>query len=192
MGAAVTIPFKKNKLVKGVPFRSGMNICDCNDESVRDQGFCTINIDSENGRKEFFTIQLVGGGAAGSGTKGGEAGESKTVYYPMLNGTYRVYVGLGGVYGNDNDPTASRNGGHTVLYKVNDGGETLQLIDFAAGGMGSVEKNPYSAGTSDYNELKIGELPGFSVKAYEDGETICGKGGDAGQNGSAGGAVIKW
>lgn len=186
MGSAVTIPLKKNKSTKNFSVRGETRICDCSNED----GFCEFEIDSENGRFEFFTIHLLGGGAAASAEIGGASGSLKTVYYPMLDGKYRIYLGQGGVSG------GNINGGDTLLYKVNDN-NTYELIEFAAGGAGSNEKiYPELLYTEDgQTEEQVREELAKGVELPFGGQTTCGKGGDAKdgfRDGIRGAAIIKW
>ncbi|MBQ4646627.1 MAG: hypothetical protein IJB79_04695 [Candidatus Gastranaerophilales bacterium] len=182
MGAVVTMTFKKAKVTKHTQFRNGMEIHDCN--SASDSRLLTI--DNVNGRNEFFTIQLVGGGAAGSDQKGGAAGETKIVHYPTMSGQYFIKLGAGGQRG------TNINGGTTAIYKVTDTG-AYELMEFALGGVGSNERIftediPSGKTAAD---LARGEVPNFD-EADTGGAIRCGSGGDAGNNGIMGGVVIKW
>ena len=198
MGAVVSVPFKKAKTTKRVQFQNGTRVCDCNNYDGLENNipYCDIKtIDNPTGRNEFFTIQLVGGGAAASPEIGGDAGESKTVYYPSMNGRYRAYLGLGGEYADD--LYSKKNGGNTVLYKILDDGN-YELIEFAAGGVGSLEtiQEVELHGDRTRESLAVGLLPQFT--SAQTGALVCGAGGnaplsnDARRNGNAGGVVISW
>ena len=54
---------------------------------------------------EFYTVELIGGGAGGTTNARGGAGESKAVYYPSLRGTYKIVLGAGGEAENNGKPT---------------------------------------------------------------------------------------
>lgn len=181
MGATISIPFKKAKMTQSIMAKDGTQKCSCLDNPPNNE--CKITINNPSGRNEFFTIQLLGGGAAGSAYKGGAAGEAKIVHYPTLNGEYLIKLGAGGVYGSSNI-----NGGNTAIYKIDDDGHH-ELIEFASGGIGSNEKiytdEIYDTTAVDYT---LGEKPSFGT----DTETSCGKGGNAGQDGMLGEVIIKW
>ena len=204
MGSVVTIPFKKAKLTQNVQLRSGEIIWDCNttapDLKTGTSGggqyaYCEFTIDNPTGKDEFFTVQLVGGGAAASTEIGGRPGEEKEIIYPSMTGKYRIYLGIGGEYHN-NSITVPRNGGATVLYKVLESG-SLELMDFAAGGSASMETlhDFEVSGGATKESLAIGVTPHFVTNP---GMKICGAGGNAPSYGSTqndgimGGARISW
>ena len=185
MGSVVTLAFKKAKQTINKYLEEGYEVCDCTSGT----DYCIITIDNQTGRNEFFTIQILGGGAAGSAEKGGAAGETKIVHYPALNGQYYVKLGAGGQFGSENI-----NGGNTAIYKILDNGK-FELLEFATGGVGSNEKIDSSTLPPDVTEeeLKIGEKPNFD-SSQATGSTLlqCGAGGNAGANGVMGGVLIKW
>jgi hypothetical protein len=138
---------------------------------------------------EFYTIQIIGGGAGGGAHKGGGAGESKVVHYPGLDGTYVIKLGKGG--------TANHNGGSTIIYKKNyvkqDNGDPVTgytLVEFAKGGTWTNE-----AAENEEDDAQ-GETPAFSeTSAVDDADSadnICGRGGDANSSGKDGEVVIRW
>ena len=111
-GASVPMVFKKNNLIKDSLHKTGTWKCSCDTEDPH----CDFNADEiVKMGSEFFIIQMTGGGGAG-GTeatgKGGSAGESRTIYYPAMQGNYRVVLGKGG------SPETITNGGITALYKI--------------------------------------------------------------------------
>lgn len=184
MGAAITVPFKMKKETKqALNKQDGIEKCSCSDSPVNNE--CIIEIDNEMGRYEFFTVQILGAGAAGSAEKGGDAGEAKILYYPMLTGKFLVKLGHGGVYGG-----TKINGGNTVIYKLNDKGE-YEIFEYALGGTGHEEKiyteDLYDA--SEQASLEKGKIPAFGTG---DVSTSCGAGGDKGQNGKDGEVIIRW
>ena len=138
---------------------------------------------------EFFTIQLVGGGAGGGPHKGGGAGESKVVHYPGLEGTYVIKLGAGGA--------ANRNGGITAIYRKNyvgqDNGATITtntLVEFAKGGTWTNESIDTTLDIDEQEKLKEGEVPAFSETSGTG--TSCGQGGRANLPGQSGEVVIRW
>ena len=190
MGSVITIPLKKAKTTKHIQFKNGEFVCDCNNTTnswtLDGESFthCDFPIDNPSGQSEFFTIQLVGGGAAGSDEIGGDAGESKIVHYPSMNGNYRIVLGVGGEFG-----SFYINGGNTVLYKQNDSGN-WELVEFASGGVGSqetIQDHELSEGVTR-DDMKNGLRPDFGIA----GALACGAGGNAQQPGIMGGAIIRW
>jgi len=183
MGASISIPFKKNKLTKPTPTKTGLATCSCSDSPLNNE--CILTIDNPNGRNEFFTVQILGAGAAGSSEKGGAAGEAKSIVYPTLNGQFLVKLGKGGVYGGTN-----ANGGHTILYKITDDGK-YEILEFAKGGTAHNEK----LHTSELHDDSLaareteGKRPDFGTGNIA---TSCGAGGNAGQNGKDGEVIIRW
>lgn len=177
MGATISVPLKKAKMTKKPLKKDGIINYSCTTTPAQDEYVFTI--DSQNGRHEFFTVQLLGGGAAGSATKGGAAGETKVIHYPSMNGRYAVRLGKGGIATNP----AKISGGNTVLYKIDDSGQ-YELIEFARGGLGSVE--PLTP--EDGPDANKGEKASFVT----DGASVCGNGGDAGANGQIGEVIIRW
>ncbi len=177
--AAFPILFKKAKKPTQPAKKSGEEICSC--QSAQN-GSCTFSF-SNSETKEFFTIQMIGGGASGGKYKGGGAGEAKIVYYPALNGKYVIQLGKGGKYSNGN----GQNGGNTVLYKQNDNG-SLELVEYARGGVTNNEKIDSSLSQQEKTEQRQGQMPAFS-----EGEiSVCGKGGNSGDQGTMGEVVIRW
>ena len=184
MGAAISIPFKKSKQTNYVQSNHDEIICSCTDGSQ-----CRITIENPSGRNEFYTLQLIGGGAAGSSQKGGAAGEAKIVHYPSLpEGDYIIQLGEGGRYDGGNI-----NGGTTAIYRVTDTGN--ELLEFALGGRGSNEIIHQSEISDDNREntiraqLQQGELPSFGAQATN---SSCGAGGNSTANGNRGVVIIKW
>lgn len=184
MGAAITVPFKMKKETKqSLNKKDGIEKCSCSDTPANNE--CIIEIQNDTGRYEFFTVQILGAGAAGSANKGGDAGEAKVLYYPMLTGKFLVKLGQGGIYGTNNI-----NGGNTIIYKENDLGE-YEIFEYALGGSGHnediVEDELYDESQKD--SLKLGKAPAFGTG---DITTSCGAGGDFGQNGKDGEVIIRW
>lgn len=207
MGTVVTIPFKKSKITKKIQFQNGEVICDCNSPasdlksgnvSGMKYSYCEFEIDNPTGKTEFYTVRLVGGGAAASNEIGGNAGEGKEMIYPALTGKYRIYLGMGGEY-NASDINTPRNGGSTILYKVLDDG-TLELMDFALGGSASMEtiQEEELSGGATLETLALGKAPSFNIRNDMTGMKACGAGGNApsysasGHDGNIGGAMISW
>ena len=172
-------------------------VCSCSDEEVRRNNYvCEIQIENPAGRHEFYTIQLLGGGAAGSTCRGGAAGEAKIITYPSLEtGTYYIKLGAGG--------TSTRyNGGSTILYKKDETTNRLEVVEFARGGMAEVNNPPcnYEEELEAYStpalraeaeeKIKKGEAPTFG--AGQTFDSRCGAGGDFGQSGNYGEVIIKW
>ena len=185
MGSVITVTFKKAKQTINKYLAEGYEVCDCTSGT----DYCLITIDNNSGRNEFYTIQILGGGAAGSAEKGGAAGETKIVHYPTLNGQYYIKLGAGGEYGGENI-----NGGNTAIYKVLENGK-FELLEFAMGGVGSKEKIDIASlppGVSA-SDLAKGEQPNFEASSADEVSMMqCGAGGDAGRNGTMGGVIIKW
>ena len=191
IGAAVSIPMKKAKETKHNKKQDGVKMCSCNsDENKTSIDTCILEFEP-SGRFEFYTVQILGGGAAGSSPssgdgKGGVAGEAKIIHYPTLAGRYVVKLGAGGVVG-----SAYPHGGNTVIYKITDGGQ-YELVEFARGGVSGPQEKINTTALSDtslIDELKKGEIATFGADATT---TACGAGGDAGKNGQMGEVIIKW
>ena len=162
MAAAFPITFKKmendTEYVK-----YGEKVLSCS--SARVENF-TLPFDTT---REFVTVRLVGGGAGGTATKGGGAGEVKEVTYPSLNGEFMVVKGLGG--------STNQNGGSTAIYKKNDSG-AWELLESARGGISANDENMSNLGETVPNALS--ETGG------------CGAGGNANSPGVAGEVKITW
>ncbi len=172
--SAFPILFKKATTTTEVTKKDGVFVCSCLD-SVN--GECTF-VPENQYTQEFYTIQLLGGGAGGGvGTnkKGGSAGEGKVIYYPSLpvdgNTVYKIKLGEGG--------EAGKNGGQTTFYKVTNG--NVEIIDFARGGITTNEDAEIIDGIYDVT----GETSVY-------GENGCGRGGDGMQAGTMGEVIIRW
>ena len=174
IAAAFPILFKKATTTKEPAKKGGSFVCSCVD-SVN--GECTFEPKNQYSQ-EFYTVQIVGGGAGGgigSQKRGGASGESKVVYYPSLpvsdGVVYKIKLGEGG--------QAGQNGGQTTLYRVN--GSNIEVLDFARGGISTNENAEEVDGI--YNTS--GEVSAYS-------ENICGRGGDSNQAGTMGEVIIRW
>ena len=195
----LTVSFKKSKMTATVQRTHNEIVCSCSDEEViRNDYVCEIQIENPTGRHEFYTIQLLGGGAAGSTCRGGAAGEAKIITYPSLEtGTYYIKLGAGGT-------SARYNGGSTVLYKK-DENNRLRVVEFARGGMAEINNAPcvyeeleaYSDASlraEAEEKIKKGEAPTFG--AGQTFDSNCGAGGDyqasGNQSGNYGEVIIKW
>lgn len=165
MGIAISIPMKKAKKTDFVQQKRDTFVCSCEEKE------CRFKIDNPAGKNEFFTIQLIGGGARGGDYTGGAAGETRIIHYPSMNGEYYIKLGEGG-------KNSSYNGGNTVLYKIKEDGK-YEVLEFAVGGKYSNEQN-------GSDTITTGELPRSEI-----GDN-CGAGGNKQQDGKDGGAVIKW
>lgn len=204
-GGMVSITFKKAKDTMPTQKQTNMIICSCdNARSIKcdcNGRTCTVEkIDPHGGRHEFFTVQILGGGAAGSAERGGQAGEGKIVHYPTLEGEFLVQLGEGGKY---KDTSGNINGGASAIYQIkkDDKGnfQGYELLEFALGGMGSNEKindgdiRAEDPASDEYKkeeaELQKGKAPTF---ASGDSLSSCGAGGDYQQNGQDGEVIIKW
>ena len=65
IGAAVSIPMKKAKETKHNKKQDGVKMCSCNsDENKTSIDTCILEFEP-SGRFEFYTVQILGGGAAG-------------------------------------------------------------------------------------------------------------------------------
>lgn len=201
-GGMVSITFKKAKHTMPTQKQVNMVICSC-DPSRSIKCTCegrTCRVDKINhngGRHEFFTIQMLGGGAAGSDERGGQAGEGKIVHYPTLEGEFLVQLGEGGKYGTNNI-----SGGATAIYKINKDDKNnffgYELLEFALGGVGSNEKindGDISLSETDplYDEEKT-KLQQGKTPTFASGESLvsCGAGGNFKANGQDGEVIIKW
>ena len=184
MGATVSIPFKMKKQTKTPKKQANLAKCSCVDSPINNE--CDIEIDNPTGRYEFFTISMTGAGGAGSpgggsnAGKGGLAGESKTMVYPMLSGKYLIKLGKGGVFG-----SSDINGGNTVIYKITNDGK-YEILEYALGGAGHKE-NVHNDELYD-DSLALGETLANSSGHGE----RCGAGGATGENGIDGEVIIKW
>ena len=192
IGAAVSIPMKKAKETKHNIKQDGIKACSCNtvDNKIGSlSDTCEFEFET-TGRFEFYTVQILGGGAAGGAEKGGAAGEAKIIHYPTMGGKYLVKLGAGGI-ANSSTP----HGGNTVIYKLNDSGE-YELFEFARGGVSGSREKIDTTILSDpaiADELKKGEIATFANKQDSaTGSSVCGVGGDANKNGQMGEVVIKW
>ena len=200
--ALPTLLIKKSKELPEYGKKAGEFVCSCsNKKTIDDEYTCRITLSKDMG--EFYSIQIVGGGAGGD-KKGGGAGESKVIHYPGMDGEYIIKLGLGGIKG--------KNGGHTAIYKINDRNQdnvqstTYTLVEFARGGITTNEKIPEElnpANPQDAEEIKklqTGEAPGYSEYSEEDikekkelkDKKVCGRGGDACAAGNAGEVIIRW
>lgn len=183
IGSAISIPMKKAKQTKHNIKQDGVKICSCSNNDDRTKG-CAFEFEP-TGRFEFYTVQILGGGAAGGPNKGGAAGEAKIVHLPTMAGKYFIRLGEGGQV--DSNP----HGGNTVLYKVADDG-SYQLVEFARGGVsGPVEKINEEAllDPALKSTLEKGEIATFGTDATT---SACGAGGNANTQGQAGEVIIKW
>lgn len=211
-GGMVSISFKKAKQTMPTQKQTNMAICSCVPErSIKctcNGRTCTLDkIDNNGGRHEFFTIQILGGGAAGSSQRGGQSGEGKIIHYPTLDGEFLVQLGEGGKYG-----TNKISGGTTAIYKINKddkGAGTYELLEFALGGVGSNEivhagdlRADQASEPIAYKEeletIQRGKAPTF---ASSESLSSCGAGGVSGdyegavaedKNGKDGEVIIKW
>ena len=213
-GSMVSLTFKKAKQTMPTQKQVNMAICSC----VPDRNIkctctgrnCTLEkIENVGGRHEFFTIQILGGGAAGSTQRGGQSGEGKIIHYPALDGEFHVQLGEGGKFG-----TSNVNGGTTAIYKINKndkGTEAYELLEFALGGVGSNElihsgdiRADQASEPAAYEE-ELRNIQRGKAPAFASGESLssCGAGGDArayvplaGEtidlNGKDGEVIIKW
>ena len=187
IGVAVLPILTKKERKPDAPQRIvGTKICTCDEalldpdnENIKEGPACKFEFDAKK-QNEFYTIQLQGGGAGGSTNRGGSAGEIQTIYFPGLDGEYIVQLGVGGAI--------NKNGGHTVLYrKYTDAtGNHIEILGYARGGTTNPEGVDWLEG-DEKTELEKGVLARFSAS-----EKKCGSGGDKGQAGLMGEAVIRW
>lgn len=164
--AVLPVLLKKGKMPTEQGKRDGIFNCSCINNSKMT---CEFDTRATENKKEFVTIEMVGGGAGGSETpngKGGAAGETRIVHYPAMNGVFTIELGIGGEKG--------KNGGDTIL-KFNN-----EIIEIARGG---VSNNEVAASDDE----KIGESSPIQAT-----EKLCGKGGDAGTRGHQGEVIIRW
>lgn len=214
-GGMISITFKKAKYTMPTQKQTNMAICSC-DQSRNIKctcigRTCTLDkIENVGGRHEFFTIQILGGGAAGSRQRGGQSGEGKIIHYPTLDGEFLVQLGEGGKYDPVNNNKIS--GGATAIYKINKddkGVGTYELLEFALGGVGSIEEihagdiradeaTEPEAYKEELKAIQLGKAPTF---ASNESLSSCGAGGVAGdyvgatnedKNGKDGEVIIKW
>ena len=172
--AAFPILFKKATTTKEAPKKGGLFVCSCLD-SVN--GECTFKPENQYSQ-EFYTIQILGGGACGgigSMKKGGTAGEGKVIYYPSMpiseNTQYKIKLGEGG--------QAGKNGGQTTIYKIT--GSDIEILDYAKGGISTNE-----------NAEEIDGIYNTSGETSTYSENACGRGGDSNQSGTMGEVIIRW
>lgn len=174
--AAFPILFKKATTTTEIPKSGGSFVCSCINST---NGECTF-VPDDAFRQEFYTIQLVGGGAGGglgSGKKGGGAGDGKDVYYPSLpvdkdkNTQYKIKLGEGG--------DAGKNGGQTTFYRVE--GSNIEVLEYAKGGI-----------TTNENAEEVDGILETSGQYSKYSENGCGRGGDAMSGGTMGEVIIRW
>jgi len=188
--SVLPILLKKAKQSDYIVDKDKKIVCSCRD-GENEGGSCEFEI--KDGGGEFYTVQLLGGGAGGA-TMGGGAGEGKVIHYPALIGKFKIVLGKGGGSG--------QNGGITALYKENDDG-TYKLLEFARGGVINNQPDDPEMDGAERDKLKKGEEPTFNESAEKDTPGVpagpatpahipCGKGGDASSAGLMGEVIIRW
>ena len=182
--AALPILMQKSKDVYEQGKGDGSWLCSCETEQYKKNGYCDFTFKKDS-KAEFYTIQMLGGGAGGGVKRGGGAGEARVVHYPGLDGEYRIILGKGGA-GSSSSGVAPQNGGQTLIYKKNyvkqdnTKVEKYTLVEYAKGGITGQEDAPENAYAN-------GEAPAFSETTNH-----CGSGGNAGESGKDGEVVIRW
>lgn len=205
-GGMISISFKKAKTTMPTQKLTNIYRCSCSDSEYVSQGYCLRTFDNNSGRDEFFTIQILGAGAAGSPYKsgqigkGGSSGEGKIIHYPTLSGTFLIKLGEGGKA----DGSGNINGGATVIYKLNEETKVFEVFEFALGGVGANENinedTEIHEIDPDKKEMEIAQLQNGKIPTFgtDDIITSCGAGGkggsstDGAQDGKGGEVVIKW
>jgi len=181
MASVLPILFKKSKATRPKPKDTSVQVFSCNitqnldaikDVEIEPDGSLILKWEPENPeRDEFYTIELIGGGAGGTQNSKGGAGEAKVVYYPALYGQFGIKLGNGGA--------VNENGADTVLYVREKEGDDWYPLEVAHGGL-----------ATNQTESGVSNIPNHRNDTIEN--DTCGFGGEIGQAGTMGEVIIRW
>lgn len=161
MGSVVQIAFKKQKTPSNKVNDTNRKVFN-SQECPSGEALWTVENPEAN---EFYTVELIGGGAGGTTNARGGAGESKAVYYPSLRGTYKIVLGAGG--------EAENNGKPTIFYRCKNGeSDCTEILDYALGGIAtneeSLDENWHVPNLRD--DLNPSDVSGYGGENYSKGQ----------------------